>query len=356
MNKLFCTVFIIVFLFKTQTVFSNNLIYDVNNIQVTGKINNDLDSRKLIEVAFQKAFIVFVDKTLLSEDAIGLYKIKTQTIKDLIFTYQIVKIERNKRKDSILTLNIKFDRKKVNNFFSIQGISYADISNISLTVLPILIKEKNIYIYSDNFFYNNWKKKKTGKEILNLNLIDYNLALENIEDLQYINNNKENLELIDVKKIISLNEEKNYVFLIIYFSEGKFRAYIKSFIDNKKIDKKINLKAYSDDKIKSYNEAIILLKDEINQIWKRNNLIDVSTPSFLDLLLEVSKPHDYLKLISSLDSVELIENYSVLEMTNKYIKIRIKYRGKVNRIKDKLLNKKINIQIADNVWKIKLIK
>jgi len=187
-------------------------------------------------------------------------------------------------------------------------------------------------------------------------LIDYNLALENIEDLQYINNNKENLELIDVKKIISLNEEKNYVFLIIYFSEGKFRAYIKSFIDNKKIDKKINLKVYSDDKIKSYNEAIILLKDEINQIWKRNNLIDVSTPSFLDLLLEVSKPHDYLKLISSLDSMELIENYSVLEMTNKYIKIRIKYRGKVNRIKDKLLNKKINIQIADNVWKIKLIK
>ena len=59
MNKLVCTVFIIVFLFKTQTVFSNNLIYDVNNIQVTGKINNDLDSRKLIEVAFQKAFIVF---------------------------------------------------------------------------------------------------------------------------------------------------------------------------------------------------------------------------------------------------------------------------------------------------------
>ena len=85
MNKLVCTVFIIVFLFKTQTVFSNNLIYDVNNIQVTGKINNDLDSRKLIEVAFQKAFIVFVDKTLLSEDAIGLHKTKTQIIKDLIF-------------------------------------------------------------------------------------------------------------------------------------------------------------------------------------------------------------------------------------------------------------------------------
>ena len=356
MNKLVCTVFIIVFLFKTQTVFSNNLIYDVNNIQVTGKINNDLDSRKLIEVAFQKAFIVFVDKTLLSEDAVGLHKTKTQIIKDLIFTYQIVKIERNKKKESILTLNIKFDRKKINNFLSIQGISYADISNISLTVLPILIKEKNIYIYSDNFFYNNWKKRETGKEISNLNLIDYNLALQNIEDLQYINNNKENLELIDVKKIISLNEEKNYVFLIIYFSEGKFRAYIKSFIDNKKIDKKINLKVYSDDKIKSYNETIILLKNEINQIWKRNNLIDVNTPSFLDLLLEVSKPHDYLKLISSLDSIELIENYSVLEMTNKYIKIRIKYRGKVNRIKDKLLNKKINIQIADNVWKIKLIK
>ena len=70
MNKFFFIFCIIVFLFKTQTVFSNNLIYDVNNIEVSGKLNNDLDKKKLIQSAFKKAFITFVNKTLLKKDAI----------------------------------------------------------------------------------------------------------------------------------------------------------------------------------------------------------------------------------------------------------------------------------------------
>ena len=45
MNKFFFIACIIVFIFKTQTVFSNNLIYDVNNIQVSGKINNNFDKK-----------------------------------------------------------------------------------------------------------------------------------------------------------------------------------------------------------------------------------------------------------------------------------------------------------------------
>ena len=67
MNKFFLIFCIIVFLFKTQTVFSNNLIYDVNNIEVSGKINKNLDKKILIQSAFQKAFITFVNKTLLKK-------------------------------------------------------------------------------------------------------------------------------------------------------------------------------------------------------------------------------------------------------------------------------------------------
>lgn len=41
-------------------------------------------------------------------------------------------------------------------------------------------------------------------------------------------------------------------------------------------------------------------------------------------------------------------------MTNEYSKIRLKYRGKVNKIKNKLVEKKIDIQIIDNIWKLKV--
>jgi len=351
MNFFFYILCIIVFLFKTQTVFSDNLIYDVNNIEVSGKINNDLDKKKLIQSAIKKGFKVFMNKTLLREDAISLYKTKDSTIEDLVFAYQIVKKEENKKK-IILTINVKFDQKKISNFLAQKRISYANVNNISLTLLPVLIKDKNIFMYGDNFFYNNWLKSQNEIENISDTLINYNLALENIEDLQYINLNKDNLELIDVKKITSLNSEKNYAFLIIYFIEGKFRAYIKTSIENKKIDKNIDLKIYPGNDTRTYEKAVLALKQEINQIWKEQNLIDINAPSFLDLFLSVKQVDDYLKLRYIFDSINLIEDYSVLEITNEQIKIRLKYKGKLNNLTNILLQKKINIKIVDNVWKI----
>ena len=354
MNKLFCIFCIIVFLFKTQTVFSNNLIYDVNNIEVSGKIDNDFDKKKIIQTAFQNAFTIFTSKTLLKKDASSLNKIKISTIEDLVFAYQIFKEEKNDRGESVLTVNIKFDQKKINNLLAKKSISYADVSNISLTLLPVFVKDKELFIFDDNFFYKNWLESKEGVQNIDDILISYNLALENIEDLQYINLNKENLDLVDVKKLTSFYEVNNYAFLLIYFAEEKFKAYIKTSISKKRIDKSINLKIYPNNEVKTYVEAILNLKEEISQIWKSQNLIDVNTPSFLDLFLDVKKTNDYLKLSLVLNSIDLIENYSVLEMTNDYTKVRIKYKGKVNKIKFKLLEKNFKINIVDNIWKIKV--
>ena len=164
MNKFFCIICILLFISKTENVFSNNLVYDVNNVEVDGKIDSNLDNRKLIESAFRKAFIIFINKTLLKEDAENLYKTKPEIINNLVLTYQITKTEINKNKQYILTTNIKFDKKKINNFLAKKRIPYADISNISLTLFPILVKDKEILLYKENFFYKNWVKSKTSKK------------------------------------------------------------------------------------------------------------------------------------------------------------------------------------------------
>ena len=152
MNKFFCIFYILLFILKTENVFSNSLIYDVNNIEIKTKINNSLNNKKLIEKAFKKAFIIFVDKTLLKEDALNLHNTKLEIIKNLVFTYQIIE-NKNKNKVEIISFfNIKFDPKKINKFLTERGISYADISNISITVLPVLIENKDILMYEEKFF------------------------------------------------------------------------------------------------------------------------------------------------------------------------------------------------------------
>ena len=37
-------------------------------------------------------------------------------------------------------------------------------------------------------------------------------------------------------------------------------------------------------------------------------------------------------------------------MTNERTKIRLKYKGKINKLKEKLLENKININIKNNIW------
>jgi hypothetical protein len=354
MKIFFCIFFILLFISKTENVFSNNLIYDVNNIEVEGETNKSSGGKKSIEAAFEKAFIVFIDKTLLRKDAINLYQTKSEIIKGLVLSYQVVESKKNINNKFVTIFNIKFDPKKINNFLAERRIPYADISNISLTLFPILVKDKNLLLYEENFFYKNWSKVEDKTLNPKDELISYNLALENIEDLEYINNLKEKIDLIDIKKINSFKEAKNYALLTIYSSENKLKAYLKTSIKNKDIDRSIDLNFYPEDKEKSYYKAIKIVKKEINQIWKEQNLIDVNVPSFLDLFLQTEKIDDFLKLKSILKTIDVIENYSVLEMTSEYSKIRIKYKGKINKIKIKLKEKKINIQIVDNVWKLKI--
>ena len=185
MNKFLCIIFILLFISKTENVFSNNLIYDVNKVEIKGKKKDNITKIKFIELAFVKAFFVFIDKTLLKEDAERLSKTKLETIKDLVLTYQIVKNKKNKidNNDNILTFNIQFDPKKINNFLAKRKISYADISDISLILLPILIKDKKISLYEENFFHTNWNKFNILTKDVSEQFISYNLALENIEDL-----------------------------------------------------------------------------------------------------------------------------------------------------------------------------
>ena len=348
MSKYLFILSIIVFLFKTETVFSAETIYDVNNIQVSGKLNNNLDNNKLIEEAFRKAFLIFINKTLLEKDIETLSKTNIQIIKDFIFTHQIVSQKKNTDEEIILTINVKFDPKKINNYLSINNISYADISEISISILPILRKENNLFIFSDNFFYNEWNKTENDKKNIEAQLINYNLALENAEDLFYINNNRENLELIDINKLNSLSEEKNKIFLIFTLNEDA-KVFIKAYFNEKEVIKNITLNNNSTD---DYNSLIMNVKDLINQIWKEQNLIDINTPAYLDIIFDIKKINDFLKFRTFLDTIDIIDNYSILEITNKYAKIRMKYKGKISNLREKFLNEKININIENNEWSL----
>ena len=233
-----------------------------------------------------------------------------------------------------------------------RGISYADISDTNVVIFPVLIKNNDFFLYSENYFYNNWSNQYFDEEN---EFINYVLPIENLEDLQLINSNKDDLESLPIKKILSNYDLKDYIFLILTIKNNKIDIFLKGSISGNRVIKNFSVSSGDEGEDIIYNNAIKEVKREIDEIWKLQNLIDIRTPSFLNTVLEIKKDNDLLNLRKALNKIDLIESYNVMELNTNYAKIKIKYLGKINKIKSKLDNQGIRVIISNNEWKLKLI-
>ena len=349
MNKIIFYTLIIVFLFKTETVFSSNKTFNVDNIVIDNSSN--LNRQELLDKAFKKGFQNLTKKILLNIDAKKILDTDLNKIKKLILTYQISENKTKSTKNNI-NINLLFDKKKMNNFFYNNRIQYADIEETDLVLFPVFVKNNNLYLFTDNYFFDQWNEKKDNNQD---EFINYFLPIENLEDIQYLNRNKDSLESIDITSILSQYDLKDYIFLIIKPSIDETDIFLKGLISGNKVIKNLKIKRRSEDINTDYENTIKKIKIQISELWKSQNLIDVRTPSFLNIVLDLKKNNDLLQLQNILDKIDLIESHQVLELNKEYAKIKIKYLGKINKIKLKLKKNKIDVMISNNQWKLKLI-
>ena len=60
-------------------------------------------------------------------------------------------------------INLYFKRDKMYNFYSKNNIKYSDVSGKILKILPVLLLNDEIFIYDNNFFYENWLENEEKK-------------------------------------------------------------------------------------------------------------------------------------------------------------------------------------------------
>ena len=180
---------------------------------------------------------------------------------------------------------------------------------------------------------------------------EYILPSENLNDIRIITKFQNNLEAINVKELLSGYDIKDYIFVIINVSDENTNIYMKGKISNKNIVKNLKL----NNVINKDQDIIKQVKFEISEIWKSQNLINVRTPSFLNIVLDINKKDDLMNLQNTLATIDIIQNYSVVELNKDYAKIKIKYIGKIDKIKNKFDERNIEIKLSSNTWKLRLI-
>ena len=338
---------ILIILSKTGNVLSVESIFTVNNIQVNK--NTYKNKEELINIAFKKGFKKLNNKILLEEDYLTIKNTSLREIKNLVSHYQIIKNKDPKTKNFEF-INLYFKRDKMYNFYSRKNIKYSDVSGKIVKILPVLLLEDKILIYDNNFFYENWLSNEEERKN---KIIEYIFPVENLETIEAIKKNQNNLEMIDLNDIFDNDVEKDNLLLIINYDKQRTKFFLKGTISSKKIVKNISLKTKNSENIE-YASILKFLKREILELVKSQNIIDIGAPSFLNVNLVLKNQNDLFLFQKILSEVDLIENFNVREFNNKFAYINIKYYGKINKIKEKLSKKGLDIKFVNNQWSVRV--
>ena len=142
--------------------------------------------------------------------------------------------------------------------------------------------------------------------------------------------------------------------ILIDESNGKIEnVYIKSVIQEK-IWQEFNFKNEKLNSDKLYEKIIEDSKKELVNLVKSKNLIDIRTPSFLVVKFNLNK-NNLVELNTRIKNIDLIENIYVQEFNKDYMKLKIKYLGKLEKIINQLKNENINLILINDQWTLKTL-
>lgn len=344
-KKIFFFLIILLFLSKTQNIFSNEDTFTVDNIVIEGNINQTNNKNKYINIAFRKSFQKLITNIIKLEDQKKILSTDTETIKSFVQNYRIIEEEIFQDKYK-MKLSVSFKERSINEFFNNKGISYSAVSKLETIIYPIFILDSELQIFSGNKFFDEWNDTKEFQDV------NFILPVKNIDDLNFIKQNQDSLEEIDLSKLVDNYEIKNNAIVILRYDKDTLNVFIKTNFKNTKKYKKIKIIVKNLDEKKVREETISKLKFLIHDIWKEQNLVDVSAPSYLTVNIKIENAKKLSQMIKKIENINLIKNFYITEFNKNNAKIKIKYLGRIKSLKNVFLDNGFILRGEDNEWSL----
>jgi len=217
-----------------------------------------------------------------------------------------------------------------------------------MVLYPILINDSKFQILSKNKFFSEWNEEKIFENIT------FVLPIENLDDIDFIKTNLLTLEEIDLSRLVDNYEIRNSTILIFRYDKKKLNIFLKTKLgDSKKVRRReFELEDLENKEVRQ--DIIRNLKLYINELWKEENLIDISVPSYLTINTKIKDPNALKKIIGNLEKISLIENYTVEQLNNKSAKIKIKFFGKIKNLQNSFRDNGFELKILHNEWNLNL--
>jgi len=323
--------------------------FKVSDIEISAPFQLDFNKNKVIDNGFRAAFYNLISMITVSEDTDKIKNIPLNEIKRMIDSFTISK-EKFINNEYFAELEVTFNKKNTLILLEKKNIFPSIPVRNKVLLIPIFIdlESDNIYLFTDNIFYEKW-----NYNIKNYHLLDYFLPSEDLEDLSNIQKNYKTIEDYDFMNLIKKYDIEDYIITIIFKNKNELKILSKINLNNtlkvnNRIFKKIDL-----NNEKNFQVILGELKKTYENYWKKNNEINTSIKLPLTISINSNEYSKIQDLEETLNSLDLISDFYIFKFDNENTIFKIIYNGSPKIFLNDMQKRNFNLIIKDNMWIVK---
>ena len=166
-----------------------------------------------------------------------------------------------------------------------------------------------------------------------------------------INQSNKNYENLKIDEILLDYGNQDTALIHINFTKNKSKIFLQAFISGKKINKSFTIDNFGNINDKDFYDIIIKkTKQEIEDIIKKENILDLRKPIFLKINFRIKDQSDLKFFQNAIGQISVVENYEVSNINSKNTQIKIKFYGNLIKFQKLLESKGVDLNIQDNEW------
>ncbi len=343
----FFTIVLFIIFFSTAILKANS--FKVSNLEISEPFELNFDKNKVIDRGFKLAFINLISMITTSGDKKKIQNTSLKVIKGMVDSFTISK-EKFIDETYYANIDVVFNKKNTLFFLEKKNIFPSIPFKNKVLLIPIIIdlEKDNLFLFSENDFYNKWNIENE-----NFHLLEYLLPSEDLDDLNSIQRNFESIENYDFLELIKKYDLKDYIITIVFKKKNQVRVLSKiNFNNSLKLDNQnfINLDL---NKIENFNLIMAELKEIYEDNWKKNNQINTSIKLPLTISVNSNEYTKIQKLENSLKEMDLVSQFDIIKFDNQNSIYRVIYNGSPKNFLNDMKKKKLVFSLKEKIWKLK---
>ena len=326
-----------------STTFSYAESFDIKNVEISKQFNMNFQRTDALDEGFKIAYNDLILNITKSKDHFKLKDLSLIDIKTMIDNFSI---KEEKFIDNIyyVNLDVSFNKKKIFSFLEKKNIFPSQPKKKKVLFIPVVIEEekKNIILFSENKFYQNWFVYNDDRKQL-----IYVLPTDDLDDIQIIKSKYEYLEDYDFKDIVNKYFLDDYIICLIYKNNNDLRVLSKIKLSDKIVlDNKV-FKNFIDKDLSNVIEELKLLYEDY---WKRENQINTSIKLPLTIAINILNEKKIEDFEKTIEKFNLVSSFRVFKLDKINIYYRVIFNGTPQAFILQMKRSGYDLDIKNKVW------